>query len=227
MAKVALAEYMREKPLAARGRVGMSGPFVTVSRQYGCYGFSLGLLLREVLNEHAPPTHGWQVYNKEILNRLATETHLAAELLEAERKSKPRLVVDFFRAFAPERIPSGVEIRKKVTTIVRGLAMRGHAIIIGQGSAGATADLANGLSVRLEAPEDWRVSQIALRERVSLDEARQLIAQREQEREYLREIYEQIFPRKPAFNLVYDCSAFTLAQIAQHVVCAMRLKGCV
>jgi hypothetical protein len=35
------------------------------------------------------------------------------------------------------------------------------------------------------------------------------------------------FPRKPAFHLVYDCSAFTLAQIAQHIVYAMRLRGVV
>ena len=35
------------------------------------------------------------------------------------------------------------------------------------------------------------------------------------------------FPRKPAFHIVYDCSVFTLAQIAQQVVYAMKMKGCV
>jgi cytidylate kinase len=79
--------------------------------------------------------------------------------------------------------------------------------------------------VRLEAPEDWRVKQIAFREGLSETEARLRIQAEEREKDYLKKIYETRFPRKPAFNLVYDCSAFSLAQIAQHVVQAMKLKG--
>lgn len=227
MAKVALPAYMREKVWWEPPRKAKAGPFITISRQFGCYGFSLGLLLQEILNEQSPANRAWQVYNKEILNRLATETHLATDMLEAQRRAKPKLVLDFFSSFSPEHIPSGYEVRKRVTTIIRGLASRGRAIIVGQGGVGATADLPNGLSIRLEAPYEWRASQIAYREHVTKPQARLLIDRREQEREYLREMYERMFPRKPAFNLVYDCSAFTLAQIAQHVVCAMRIKGCI
>ncbi len=39
-------------------------------------------------------------------------------------------------------------------------------------------------------------------------------------------MYGARFPRKPAFHLVYDCSVFTLAQIAQQIVLALRQKGC-
>ncbi|HPK04157.1 MAG TPA: cytidylate kinase family protein, partial [Candidatus Sumerlaeota bacterium] len=86
-----------------------------------------------------------------------------------------------------------------------------------------THDLPNGLAVRLEAPEDWRVKQIAFREGLTDTEARLRVRAREQEREYLRKIYEARFPRKPAFNLVYDCSVFPLSTIAQHVVQALKL----
>jgi hypothetical protein len=225
MAKVSLAKHMKERRASLREPFGQIGPFVTISRQFGCYGFSLGLLLMEILNEDAPPRKAWKIYNKEILNRLATETNLAAEFLDEERRSKRRLIVDFFRSLSMERIPSGYEIRNRITMIVQGLAIRGHAIIVGQGGAGATQYLPNGLSVRLEAPEDWRVGQIARREGIGEKKARERIRAIEKERDYLWKIYEDGVACRPAFDIVYDCYHFSLAQIAQQVVLAMKHRG--
>ncbi len=226
MSKVSLAEHMKERRTSQELTPENCGPFVTISRQFGCYGFSLGLLLLEILNEESE-TGIWKIYHKEILSRLATETNLASEILEEQRRAKPSMIVDFLRSFSRERIPSGYEIRNRITTLIRGLAVEGHAIIIGQGGAGATQDLPNGISVRLEGPEEWRVKQIAFREALNETEAKLQTRAKEQEREYLRKIYQQRFARTPAFHLTYDCSVFSLAQIAQHVTYMMKLKGCI
>jgi hypothetical protein len=226
MAKLPLPNHVKEHRIAAERQADRIGPFVTISRQFGCYGVSLGLLLLETLNDQAPAGREWNIYNREILQAMATETSLATELLDRERRTKPRLIVDFFRSLSPDRIPSGFEIRNRITTIIRGLAMEGYAILIGQGGAGATQDLPNGLSIRLEAPLDWRVKRVAAREGISEAQAKARIGTIEEGREYLRKIYEVKFARKPAFHLTYDCSAFTVTQLAQHVACAMRLRGC-
>ena len=230
MAKVPLGGDMQERPKETdqQKEVQNAGPFVTISREYGCYGFSLGLLLMEILNDDAEdPSHVWRIYHKEILARLASETKQAAELLERERTAKPRLFLDFFRALKRDRVPSGYEIRNRITALIRNLTLEGHAIIIGQGGAGATYDMPNGLSVRLEAPLDWRVKEVAFREGLTETEARLRVRAKERERAYLEKVYRMRFPRKPAFHVVYDCSVFTLAQIAQQVVYAMKMKGCV
>jgi len=224
MAKVSLSEHIKERRTPQEQDFEKCGPFITIARQFGCYGVSLGLLLLEILNEHTDAAV-WKMYHKEILAKLATETDLATELLEEQRRSKPSMIVDFFRSLSRERIPSGYEIRNRITTIIRGLAAEGHAIIIGQGGAGATHDLPNGLSVRLEGPEQWRVKQIAFREGLGETEAKLRVRAKEQEREYLRKLYDRRFPRKPPFHLTYDCSVFSLAQIAQHIVHMMKLKG--
>jgi len=224
MAKVSLAEHMKERRTPQDQEFEKCGPFITISRQFGCYGFSLGLLLLEILNEHTKEA-AWKIHHKEILAKLATETNLATELLEEQRRSKPSMIVDFFRSLSRERIPSGYEIRNRITTIIRGLAVEGHAVIIGQGGAGATHDLPNGLSVRLEAPEEWRVKQIAFREGLGETEAKLRVRAKEQEREHLRKLYQRRFPRRPAFHLTYDCSVFSLAQIAQHIVHMLKMKG--
>jgi hypothetical protein len=223
MAKMSLADYLKQtRP--ELDKLEQDGPFLTISRQYGCWGFSVAMLVQDILNEKPQTSRPWSIYGKEILGKLATETNMAAELLDRERRSRPKLFVDFLRALSSERIPSGYEIRNRITTIIRGLAVEGHAIILGQGSAGATADLPSGLSIRLEAPLKWRIKRVVFREGISETKARLLIQAKEEERDYLRRIYELRFRRQPAFNLTFDCSVFTLAQIARQIVFAMEVK---
>lgn len=224
MAKVSLSEHMLEDRPDAEDKAAQAGPFVTISRQFGCYGFSLGLLLREILNEELLDDRIWKIYHKEILAQLATETNLATELLDRQRRAKPKFIVDFFRSISGGGVPSSHEIRNRITTIIRGLAIEGRAIIIGQGSTGACHDLSGGISVRLEGPEDWRVKQVAFREGLGHTQAKLRIRSMEEQRQYLRKIYETKYPRKPAFNLVYDCSVFSLTQIARQIVLAMKMK---
>jgi cytidylate kinase len=225
MAKVSLAEHMQERPEGQESSPDNAGPFVTISRQFGCWGFSLGLLLLDILNEQAPAGTAWKIYHKEILDRLANETNLDAEVLDKQRRAKPRILTDIIRTFSKDKIPSGMEVRNRLTNIIRTLATNGYAIVVGQGGAGACAGLANGLSIRLEAPEAWRVKQVAFREGLSETEAKLRIQAMEREREYLRKVYESRNPGKPPFALMFDCSEFSLAQIAQLTVYAMKMKG--
>ncbi|MCE5328435.1 MAG: cytidylate kinase-like family protein [Planctomycetaceae bacterium] len=223
MAKISLSEHMNSSAVEG-DEAANAGPFITISRQAGCYGFSLGLLLMEILNENLSPSERtWKIYHREILSRLATETNVAEEFLEKQRRSKPGFLEGLFRSLSKDQTPSGQAIRNRITTIIRGLAIEGHAILIGQGASGATQDLANGLSVRVEAPENWRVKQVAFREGLGETQARLRIRAMEEEREYLRRMYETSGAQQPCFNLTYDCSVFTLAQIAQQIVYAMKL----
>ncbi len=218
---------MKENLTGVEEDIGDAGPFVTISRQFGCHGFSMGLLLLDLLNDGADPDESWHIYHREILTRLATETNMAEAILDRQRRAKPRLIAGFFKSLGKGRVPSGMQVRNQITTILRGLAIEGRAIIIGQGGSGATMDLPNGLSVRLEAPEDWRVKQVAFRDGLTETQSRLRIRAKEREREYLRKLYQAKFRRTPAFNLMYDCSEFSLAQIAQQILYALKLKGCI
>lgn len=225
MAKVSLADHMKEKRVAPAEEPAKCGPYITISRRFGCHGFSLGLLLMEILNDGADEEHTWKIYHREVLSRLATETNLATDILDQQRRAKPRWIVDFFRSLGKERLPSGHEVRNRITTIIRGLAIEGYALVIGQGSTWATQDLKNGLSIRLEGPYDWRVKQVAFREGLNETQAKLVIGEKEQERDYLRKLYEAKSKKTTPFDLTYDCSQFTLTQIAQHVAYALKLKG--
>ncbi|MEI7838062.1 MAG: cytidylate kinase family protein [Planctomycetota bacterium] len=224
MGKITLACHLnRNRWSLGTGR--KPGPFITISRQYGCQGFTVGLLVQDILNERVAPGQAWQVYHNEILARLARETHMAEDFVAKERLARPQWVTEFFRSLSGQHIPSGFEIRSRLTTILRGLAIAGHAIVIGQGGYWATRDLTGGLAVRLEAPYEWRVRQIAARRGMPLPQARIHLEQIERRRNYLRQLHEYHTQIRTPFDATYDCSQWELTQIARHIVCLARLRG--
>ncbi len=222
MAKPTLSAYVREH-LEELGDKKEPGPYVTISRQYGCYGYELGELLLKAVNKREGDDE-WRLFKTEMLRQLAEDTGLTEEVIEKERLARPSLLKDFLRGVRSGGIPDGYEIRNKITVMVRTVAFEGHAIIIGQGGTAATADLENGLSVRIEAPREWRITRVSWREKLKRQAAISIIEKMEKERKHLRKIYEQKNPREPAFNLVIDNSMFNLEQAVEQILLAMGQK---
>ena len=200
------------------------GPYLTISRQYGCSGMTLAILLAEILNDEAPSGQTWKVYGREVLEMLARETRLAADMVEDLRSREPRLMEDLFRSMFSKNVPTGFSIRNRIMAILRGLAFEGHVILVGQGSAGATDGIENGLNFRLEAPLPWRVQEICKRRGCAPSEAKRTMDKREKQRVYLRKIYAMRYPRRPAFEIVYDNSRFSLGELVRHIICMMRMR---
>ena len=222
MTKTTISSYLRDH-LGDIGTKKEPGPYITISRQWGCDGVGLGQALVSKLNERDPEQR-WKLYRKELLKQLAEDTGLTEEILEKERVSKPSLLKDFLRGLKKNGIPDGYEIRNKITMMVRTIAFEGHAVILGQGGTAATGDLANGLSVRVEAPKDWRIARICRRENLEKHNAVAKIEEIEKDRDRLRQIYQQQNSREPAFNLVFDNAMFKNEQIAEMVIMGMEEK---
>jgi len=223
VARPTISSYIRENLDNIEGKTE-PGPFITISRQFGCDGYKLGDILLEKLLEREGED-SWQLYKKEILKQLAEDSGLTEDVIEKERKAKPNLIREFFRGVRRNNLPGGYEIRNKITFMVRTVAFEGYAIIIGQGGTAATADLGGGISVRIEAPKDWRIIRVSRRDNMLKEEAAAKLEKIEKERSHLRNIYEEKNPRKPAFNLTIDNSKFTLDEIADLIIYAMEQKG--
>ncbi len=221
MAKPTLSSYIRDNLDKIEKKE--PGPFVTISRQYGCDGYELGDLLVKRLNERAGDGK-WRVFKKELLKQLAEDAGLTEDVVEKERLSKPSLLKDFFRGMRHRGIPDGYEIRNKITIMVRTAAFEGHAVVIGQGGTAATVDLDGGLSVRVEASKEWRIARVSVREKLSRAGAVARIEEVERRRKHLRKIYEEKNPREPAFNLMLDNSVFNIDQLAEQIIFAMEQK---
>ena len=223
MTKPTLSSYLREH-LDAERKKKDPGPFLTISRQYGCDGYELGLTLVEKLAER-DPQHPWRLYYREMLRQLADDTGVDIELLEKERTSKPSLFKDFLRGLKKTGVPDRLEILHNIKMMVRNLAFEGYNIIVGQGSAAAAADVANGLSIRIEAPKEWRIARICRLESINRQTAAAKLDRIESQRVHLRRSYAMQSQREPAFNIFLDNSVFAKAHIAELVLKAMEEKG--
>lgn len=223
MDKTRISSYLREH-LDDIDKKKEPGPYITISRQYGCDGEELGHLLLEKLNKMDPEAR-WNFYYKELLRRLSEDTGLPQEFLEKERLAKSGVIKDFLRGLKRETIPDGLEIRNQITIMIRTIAFEGYAVILGQGAASATADISNGLSLRLEAPREWRIARISVREKLDKSSAAKKIEEVEEQRKHLRKIYEEQNPREPAFSLTIDNSIFSKELIAELVIQTLLNKG--
>ena len=121
MDKLTLSSYIRDN-LKETGQDKEPGPFVTISRQFGCDGYEIADLLAEKLNQMASGEHQWKVYKREILKRVAEESGISEEIIERERQAKPNFVRDLCRSIRNNKLPDSLEILKAITTIVRIIA---------------------------------------------------------------------------------------------------------
>lgn len=225
MSKPTLSSYVREHG-AQRGKKKEPGPYVTISRQYGCDGVAIGSLLVEKLNSREDE-QGWKLHHRDLLERLSEDTGLDVEQIEKERLARPSFVKDILRGVKRSHSLDSFEIRNHISVMIRELAFDGRAVIIGHGGAASTSGLDHGLAVRVEASLEWRLPRICRSENLSRGQAMEKIREADKEREILMEYYKDKNPREPAFNIIIDNSIFNIEQIAEQILFAMEQKNLV
>ena len=223
MKKPTLKGYIKETGRQAANTPAV-GPFVTISRQFGCCGYELANLLAQKINDLKPVSQ-WTVYGKDILAKLAEQSGFSLDEIEKAQTEKSGFLQEILRNVRLNATPDTFQIRSQIAIIVRDICTKGSAIVVGQGGAAATTDMENGLSIRIEAPEDWRVQRICRRDGLDKDQAIERINEVERVRQYLRQTYAHSSLRVPAFNLTIDNSLFTTEQIADLVILAMKQCG--
>jgi cytidylate kinase len=154
-------------------------PFITISRQAGAGGRTIGRLLAARLNTSAAEgtaDHPWQCLDRELVERIAADHHLSTDLIRSLEHSSHTWITEFFSGLSREdNNPSELSVFHRVVETVRALARAGHVILIGQGSVFITRDMPRGLHVRIVAPLEWRVRNFARLENLSETEARKRV----------------------------------------------------
>ena len=224
MTKQTISGYVKEHPVG--NNKPTTGPFITISRQFGCSGYELAEIITSKLNDICEG-EVWKLYRKDILHKLAAESGFSVEAIEKAKTERTGLLRDIFKNFRVNATPDAYQVRSQIAAIVRRLATEGYAVIVGQGGAATTSEIKNGLSVRIEAPLQWRISKICQRENIGKNEAAKRIEDVEKTRNYLRRTYWQTNPKQPAFNITIDNSVFNAEQASEQIILAASQLGLV
>lgn len=177
-------------------------PFVTISRQAGAGGHLLSyVILTEFLkHKESDVFEGWHVFDKDLCEVVARDPVLqgSMEVLVAEKYQSE------FRDFM-ESLFTGQSrqytLYKTTFKVVRMLALIGKVIIVGRGGSLVTADLTQGIHLRLVAPKANRVIWMMKKLKVSKEEAITAVDKQDADR---RKLIRMFFHRDIADPLLYD-----------------------
>ena len=213
---------------SALGRKAAAGslpakPFVTISRQAGAGGKSLGQALVERLNEPIPQgQQRWTSWDRELVEKVASDHHLSKEFIDFVTETGcswiQRLSADFIGTL-DGAVPDELVVYRRVASTIRCLAEVGHVVIVGRGGMRVTQDLPGGLHLRLIAPREHRELEISRRQNISLRDASAYVTAVDRGR---AQFYERFFPgvklEAEHFSITLNTAALNESQIISAVV---------
>lgn len=197
------------------GVVKTPGPFVTISRESGAGGSRLARALADRLARHSD--HPWAIYSANLIEEMLTNAGLPTRLarfLPEDRVSEIEATIGEILGLHPNLW----NLIDTTNALIRRLARDGFAIFLGRGANFATAGIANGVHVRLVAPELARAERTARFLSIDADAARTYNARRDSARmRYVRATFSADVANPGEYDLVINTGTVP-TEIAASVV---------
>lgn len=157
--------------------------FITISREYGCSGYSIGKKIAEVLNSAEPaPSPLWAAYERQVLDRVMQEMELSSHLVKTLTDDALRDLTDILKSVF-STLPPQVAVYQKLAQTVRILAAHGNVVLVGRASNVITREMKGGYHVHLIAPMEVKINNVMKFKNVSKKEAEKLVTDNTARRE--------------------------------------------
>jgi len=187
-------------------------PFVTISREAGAGGRLLGHRVVEILNEAQRSSPSWQCFDRELVEMVAQDHDISERLIDSIEVGR--------RTWLDELLYSGPEsefgIYKRVAQTVLALAQAGRAVIVGLGGVLITRKLRGGIHVRLVAPIEQRIENVARDEKIRPAAAAQRIREIDSNRaHFYRRHWNVSAPQPEAFTVTFNTALADSETMAQ------------
>ena len=177
-------------------------PAIALSRQHGSGG--------EVLARRLAETLDLEVFDREIIQRIAARTQLREQAVTALDERDRAVIDEWLAPFAAERYLTHYDYLHHLIGVVAAIARRGGAVIVGRG-AHLLLRPGEALRVRVVAPPEARIAAVAEEEGLSERAARQRIEAVESERRgFLRQYFRADFDDPAQFDLVVNSAVLGL-----------------
>jgi cytidylate kinase len=211
-------------------------PVITIGRQYGAGGATVGRMLADRLKA--------DFLDSKIIDEVARRLQLPKEEVEAEDEQPGSLLARLLvalgnasteplipaeaAAWSPPNASPAFDTRKAVLQITQHVieeaARSGNVVIVGRGGAYILRDMPKALHIFLRAPESVRVK--AVMERLNIaseDEARRRLKQTEENwTAYIRQVYGHDRTHPAHYDMVLDAGRLGHEATVEAVLAALR-----
>ena len=204
----------------AAGDAVKNQPFITISRQAGARGRTFARRLAERLNAIEPAEHPWTVWDRELVEKIAAESHFSAELIESIEGHRRRWWEELAANWSE---PDEFQVYRRVAAAIRALAKAGRAIIVGRGGVYATSDLPGGIHLRLVAPLASRIAHMAGELKVSPEAAAAEVRRLDRDRDAFHRRYSSGKALLPeVFTITLNTASLTDDQMVSCILPLVR-----
>ncbi len=189
--------------------------FVTISREAGAGGLTIGEKLAKQLNQELPMSCPWTVFDKTFVEEILRDHHLPQRIAPFLKEAPIPEVEDILQDLFGLR-PSQFTLVKRTNETILRLAKLGRVIIVGRGASILTAHIPGGVHVRLVAPLKKRIGHIQAYFEMTEKEANIFIEKEDQGRaEYLRKYFNQDIRNPLLYDLVLNTDTISYDEVAQ------------
>jgi len=208
-----------------------AGPVVTISRQTGCSARRIAIKLSKILTGYSYMSETktdaeWHWADKDTFRQTIREVEeelKSRNIDDPELEERAQMIA---KAFSKEKFYDIVDEKALVIlkVVILKLAIQGRYIILGRGATRLLGDLPNKLSVRLEAPLEWRINKVAQMKNMSRDEAEEYVLKSDEKR---RRFTESVIGRtyeNSDFDIIFNYASFSDDQIVEVMVNILKSK---
>jgi len=227
-----LSHYVTQAGKADEKKIRQPGPVVTISRECGCSAKRIATKLSKILTGYnylseTKTDVEWKWVSKEVIEMAAHELETNPEKIRnvflGEAKQHIHEVTN---AFSTSKVydADDQEVIDTVKEVVRSIAEEGHYIIVGRAASVISQDISKRLSVKLQAPLDWRINRIMQISNLSYADAQEYVLEIDRQRNLF---VEHVAGRKldnNDFDLIFNYSTMLDDQIVDVIVNVLKNK---
>ena len=211
-----LEEYnRRQKEKAARQHHRPKArPCLTISREFGCEGYPVAELLRELMMQRTGDE--WVLIDKAILEEVAQRHNISEDILQ--HLGDKNHILDEVLATFSHRWKSDSEYFQLLCRHVVSLAEQGNVIIVELGGGIITRHIEESYHFRLYGSMEFKVHTIARRMNIEPEAAEKLIIKQQKQRDnFHRDFLDQDANDPALYDILFNNERIQPAQIA-HVI---------
>jgi cytidylate kinase len=190
---------------------------ITVDREAGTSGTNVGQEVGRRL--------GWQVYDHELLERIAVEHGLRVSLLESLDERRQSWLVECMEGFSQQAHICETGYVHHLTQTLLSLGAHGGCVIVGRG-AGLLLPPATTLRVRLIAPVEDRVAIIMHQRGLSKHDAQRWLETTDRERiAFIKDHFQKDPTDSRRYDLLLNTSRWSAMECADLILDALGRLG--
>lgn len=191
-------------------------PVITVSMEPGSGG--------SIIAEKVAETLGFDWFHREIVEKIAKTAKIRSAVVNTLEKERLGGIKDFISSLIEDQYLHPDTYHRHLLVVISTIAKHGRAVIVGRG-ANFILPVEDILSVRVIAPLKKRIHDVALHHRVTTDEAKRRVIQRESRRKaFVRRTFNAEISDPMHYDLIINTGKVNIEAAVAAVIGAAKAK---